>query len=100
MDMDTTEDLHGIVLNSAFKAMISNPNKVLVNMRDRTELNLNRNVLILFSPVIRNILSSVPCCITPTLFLPDISTATIIKLRDILDKGVSGDFWVSFILEN
>ena len=94
MEVDTTEDLHGIVLNSAFKAMIANPNKVLVNTGDNLELSLNRNVLILFSPLIRNILGSVPCCTTPTLYLPDIATMTIIKLRDILNKGISGDFWV------
>jgi len=93
MEVDTTEDLHGIVLNSAFKAMISNPSTVLVNTGDNLELSLNRNVLILFSPLIRNILGSVPCCTTPTLYLPDITTMTIIKLRDILNKGISGNFW-------
>merc|ERR1719318_789530 len=27
------------------------------------------------------------------MYLPDITTMTIIKLRDILNKGISGDFW-------
>eukprot|EP00092_Neocalanus_flemingeri_P037533 GFUD01040868.1.p1 GENE.GFUD01040868.1~~GFUD01040868.1.p1 ORF type:complete len:645 (-),score=162.92 GFUD01040868.1:46-1980(-) len=92
MDVDG-EDLHGLVLNSAFKAMISNPTKVLVNTGDNMELSLNRNILILFSPVLRDILSTVPCCTIPTMYLPDISTKTIIRLRDILNKGISSDFW-------
>ena len=94
MEVDTTEDLHGIVLNSAFKSMISNPSKLLVSTGDGIELSLNRNVLVLFSPLVRNILSSVPCCTVPTIYLPDINTQTIIKLRDILNIGNSGDFWV------
>jgi len=93
MEVDTTEDLHGIVLNSAFKSMISNPSKLLVSTGDGIELSLNRNVLVLFSPLVRNILSSVPCCTVPTIYLPDINTQTIIKLRDILNIGNSGDFW-------
>eukprot|EP00092_Neocalanus_flemingeri_P026307 GFUD01028520.1.p1 GENE.GFUD01028520.1~~GFUD01028520.1.p1 ORF type:complete len:657 (-),score=159.95 GFUD01028520.1:22-1992(-) len=92
MDVDG-EDLHGLVLNAAFKAMISNPTKVLVNTEDNMELSLNRNILILFSPVLRDILSTVPCCTIPTMYLPDISTKTIIRLRDILNKGISSDFW-------
>ena len=95
MEVDSTEDLHGIVLDSAFKAMISNPSKVLVNTGDNMELTLNKNVLILFSPIVRNILFSVPCCTTPTIYLPDVSTTTIIRLRDIHNKGINEDFWVS-----
>jgi len=89
VDMD---DIHGIALNSVFKSMKMNPNKVLVNTEDNLELTLNRNVLVLFSPFLRSILGSIPCCTSPTMFLPDINTRTIIKLRDILNSGVGDNF--------
>jgi len=92
MEVDSTEDLHGIVLSSAFKSMIMNPNKLLVHTGDNLELSLNRNVLVLFSPFLREILNSIPCCTVPTIFLPDINTNSIVKLRDILDNGISAKF--------
>ena len=98
MEVDTTEDLHGIVLSSAFKSMKMNPNKLLVNTGDNLELSLNRNVLILFSPFLRDVLNAIPCCTVPTIFLPGISTNTILKLRDILDSGFSASFWVGLYL--
>jgi len=82
------EDIHGIALSSVFKTMKTNPNKLLVNTEDNLELTLNRNVLALFSPFLRSTLGSIPCCTSPTMFLPDINTRTIIKLRDILNTGV------------
>ena len=100
MEVDSTEDLHGIVLSSAFKSMKMNPNKLLVHTGDNLELSLNRNVLVLFSPFLREILNSIPCCTVPTIFLPDINTNSIVKLRDILDNGISAKFLVSTISHN
>jgi len=86
------EDIHGIALSSVFKSMKTNPNKLLVNTEDNLELTLNINVLALFSPFLRSTLGSIPCCTSPTMFLPDINTRTIIKLRDILNTGVGDNF--------
>ena len=86
------EDIHGIVLNSVFNSMKMNPNKLLVNTEDNLELTLNRNLLVLFSPFLRSILGSIPCCTESTMFLPDINTRTIIKLRDILNNGTGANF--------
>ena len=47
----------------------------------------------MFSPFLRDVLNSIPCCVVPTIFLPGIHTNTILKLRDILDSGISASFW-------
>jgi len=84
------EDLHEAVLKSAFRTMICNPSRLLLHSKDGNELSLNRDVLVLFSPILRSVLTSVPCCLTPTIFLPDVSTNTILQLGDILNTGKSG----------
>jgi len=84
------EDLHEAVLKSAFRTMICNPSRLLLHSKDGNELSLNRDVLVLFSPILRSVLTSVPCCLTPTIFLPDVSTNAILKLSDILNTGKSG----------
>ena len=94
------EDLHEAVLKSAFKTMVSNPSRVMVHSKDGNELSLNRDVLVLFSPILRSVLTSVPCCSTPTIFLPDVSTNVILKLSDIFNTGKSGKLKVKNLALN
>ena len=93
-----TFDLHKAALKSAFKAMIFNSSRVMMYCKDGHELSLNRDVLVLFSPIIRSVLTSVPNCLTPTLFLPDVPTNAILMLGDILTTGKSGKSKVKNLL--
>ena len=92
------EDLHDAVLKLAFQTMISNPSRLLIHSKNGNELCLNKDVLVLFSPILRSVLSSVPACSTPTILLPDISTNVILKLGDILNSGKSGKLKVNDLL--
>ena len=91
-------DLHEAALKAAFKSMIFNSSRVMMYSKDGQELSLNRDVLVFFSPILRSVLTSVPTSVTPTLFLPDVSTNAILMLGDILTTGKSGKSKVKNLL--
>ena len=86
----TPDDLHGFVLQRAFRTMTSHPEMINIRASNNKVVAFNRDVLILFSNFVRNILSDLPCCssnVTPVILLPSISASVLIKLQDILHQG-------------
>jgi len=64
----------------------------MINIRasNNKVVAFNRDVLILFSNLVRSILRELPCCgssVTPVILLPGISASVLIKLQDILNQG-------------
>ena len=87
-----SENLHLQVLKQAFNGFLATPHKILCFTQDRKEIAVNRSVFLLLSPLLRSIISDIPSCILPTLFLPDISASSLMKLTDILQTGFSDSF--------
>ena len=86
----TPDDLHGFVLQRAFRTMTSHPEMINIRADNNKVVAFNRDVLILFSNFVRSILSDLPCCssnVTPVILLPSVSTSVLIKLQDILHQG-------------
>ena len=91
------EQDHGPVRRDLANLIINSPKRVMVRTSDNTELSLSRELLILFSPVIRNIISDITfCCSFPTIYFPDIPTTTILSIRNIIEKSMQGYPLVSF----
>ena len=86
------EDLHGQVLRQAFNGFLANPDKIMCFTQDRREIAINRNVFLLLSPLLRGLISSIPSSILPTVFLPEISASSLMKLTDILETGTAQSF--------
>jgi len=84
-----TMDLHGVVLTQAFDSLLSADNKVLVVTSDRRQLSISHPVLLLFSPLLRSALASVKDSSVPTIVLPEVSSATLMQLEDLLTSGKS-----------
>ena len=89
MSLDLTpDDLHGFVLQSAFRSMASRPELVNIRSRDNKVVSFNRDVLILFSRLVRSILSELPCSSSsPVILLPGTPASVLRKLQDILHQG-------------
>ena len=86
----TPDDLHGFVLQKAFRTMTSHPEMINIRANNNKVVAFNRDVLILFSNLVRSILRELPCCgssVTPVILLPGISASVLIKLQDILNQG-------------
>ena len=87
----SAEDLHELVLQNAFKSMSSLPEKVVVSGKNNKVVAFNRDIMMLFSSFVRDMLSNIPCCTTnatnPIIILPDVHVSTLVKLQDILHTG-------------
>merc|ERR1719186_1612244 len=55
--------------------------------QDQQYLPSHKSLLSLFSPVISHLLSSVPNCVSPTIFLPDFPASHIRSFLQILQYG-------------
>ena len=87
---DGDDDLHLLMLQSAFRLMASSPSQLVVSGRDNKKVSFPRDVLVLFSPLVRSILSNLPCqasLSSPLLTLPDVSVVTLLRIQDILTVG-------------
>ena len=87
---DGDDDLHLLMLQSAFRLMASSPSELVVSGRDNKKVSFPRDVLVLFSPLVRSILSNLPCqasLSSPLLTLPDVSVITLLRIQDILTVG-------------
>ena len=96
-DPANAEELHRLVLCEAFNNMKrGHSNKVIVSAKNGGEAILNRDLFILFSGMLRDLLSSVPQCpassISSSIILPDLSVRTILQLQDLLAQGHCEDF--------
>ena len=76
--------------------MVAFPAELLLRTKE-AEVAVNRNLLVLFSPLVRDCLAAIPPCVTPTIFLPDVSLASVISLKNLLCSGTSTNFWVRTI---
>ena len=98
----SAEDLHQLVLQNAFKSMSSLPEKVVICGKNNKVVAFNRDIMMLFSSFIRDMLSNIPCCTTnatnPIIILPEVHISTLIKLQDILHNGYCDE--ISDVLES
>ena len=86
------DDLHVLVLEAAFKLMSSSGSQVLVSGRDNKTVSFPRDLLVLFSPLLRSLLSDLPCTsrlADPVLILPEVSFTNLFRLQDLLMFGRS-----------
>ena len=67
---------HKHYINDAVKYYSELPDDVTIISGEMDEIQTNKYLLSLFSPSLRHLLST-PCCISPTLLLPDCSTFSI-----------------------
>jgi len=85
------EDLHGVVLTQAFSSLLASPRRLSVVTSDHRHLSLARSVLLLFSPLLRRLLGSVPAgAPDPALLLPGVTALTMMQLEDLLTTGSGG----------
>merc|ERR1719318_465214 len=52
-------------------------------------IKVSKSSVLLFSPFIRSLLDSVPCCKTSSLILPDFSPSSVKHLHNLLGTGAS-----------
>jgi len=79
---------HENVAKSVQKLLKDSPN-LLIHTKDDAEVGVRKSLLIMFSNYFGSCLASIPSTTTPTLILPDFSSATIHRLIEILTKGGS-----------
>ena len=94
MSPSETEDLHVVVLEAAFKLMSSGGNQVRLSGRDNKTVSFPRDLLVLFSPLLRSLLTDLPCTSKlsdPVLILPEASSTNLFRLQDLLMFGRSQD---------
>jgi len=83
------EEEFGKLLNVAFTEFISSDQqKLTIFTRDKPFL-LNKESLVIFSPFLRNILDSLPCCSQPSILLPDCSSLALQHLLNIVQYGAT-----------
>ena len=88
MSDSENDDLHKMVMKGAFEDFKSRSETVVVNGL----IHINRNVLLLFSPFLRDIVSTIPgLSDTSSIILPETSIKTIIKLQELLTTGGCSD---------
>ena len=91
-DRETKDDAHTNVLKEAFESLNSRSgSKVIISYEKQREAVLNRDLLILFSGFLRDVLASVPQCpsnnFSSYIIIPDLSVSVIMRLQDLLTKG-------------
>ena len=88
------DDRHELVLEAAFKLMSSSGSQVTLSGRDNKRVSLPRDVLVLFSPLLRSLLSDLPCIsrlADPVLILPEVTFSNLFRLQDLLMSGSCQD---------
>jgi len=74
-------------LKNALDHAIHEDTDMAIVSQDQQFLPCQKSLLSLFSPVIARLLSSVPSCASPTVFLPDFPASHIRSLLHILQYG-------------
>ena len=80
--------VHSENINNALQYMENIPNDVAIISGDNEEIQTNKYLLSVFSPTLRNLLSS-PLDTFQIIFVPDFSTLSIRNLLNILNSGFS-----------
>ena len=62
---------------------------VRILLKDGIFRNVNGELLGCFSPFVNSILKGLPCCISPTIFLPDVSAECVDHVVSILSRGTT-----------
>ena len=89
-------DLHLGVLQDAFLDLKTRQQPFIVNR----VFNFNKDILLLFSPFIRDIIFNLPpnaCMEAPSLLIPDVDVKTVMKVQELLQTGYCWD--MSSIME-
>ena len=76
-------------MSESFHGLMKNSPKILIYTKDDAEISVRSSLFTVFSKYLGPCLSAVPCCTTPTLFLPDFSSSTVHRFIEILTNGVS-----------
>ena len=84
--MGDQDDVYMEVMKTAFDVMRSDSDFISVN-----NLNVNKKILNLFSPLISSALSSIPCCASTSIILPDVSIVSIQHISQLLHGGLDSD---------
>lgn len=89
------------LISEAYQDVFLATEQLLLITKDK-KISVNRNILMVFSPVIRSIFDSLKCCSTYTITIPDCSSVAIEHLMNILSKGRSsfqGDINTSELIQ-
>lgn len=90
METESVEDLHNIVLGAAFRNLLASPSQLQVTSSEGTRLCFNQHLFLLFSPLLRSLLPTLPPMMQGeplTIFLPDTRADNLVKLAEILARG-------------
>ena len=76
-------------INNIEKAIIENGNgdEKLVFYSDSDKVLISKSFLMMFSPVIRSLVASLPCCTAPSISIPGFSLQIVQHLVRILESG-------------
>jgi len=87
---------HSKDLNVAIEDIFKSDEEITIISSDKKAVTFNKSLLILFSKSMRSCLATFSCCSFPTIFLPDCSAESVIKVHDILVKQVTKSGTKSF----
>jgi len=79
----------GQLLNVAFTNFTSSDQQKLTIFTRDKPIHLKREPLVVFSPFIRNVLDSLPCCSQPSILFPDCSSLALQHLLNIVQCGAT-----------
>jgi len=83
------EEEFGKLLNVAYTEFTSAEQQNLTIFMKDKHIQLNRKPLVVFSPFLRSILNSLPCCSKPSILLPDCSSSAMLHLLNIVLYGAT-----------
>ena len=78
---------HHTMLNEAFANIRAGKSNIQVVTREDHSVNLKKDLLLLFSPFLRSLLSSLPPSSSPLLILPSSSLPSLLALETLLATG-------------
>jgi len=78
----------GKLVSEAFKDFTKGEDKITVYTKDKP-VTLQREPLLIFSPVLRSVLDSLSCCAKPAISLPDCSSSAVQQLWRIVMEGAT-----------
>jgi len=74
-------------LKEAISIAVKEDCDVCIVSKDNKTVTCQRSLLVLYSPLIASILSSLPCCLSPTIFLPHFQEQHIRRFLHLLGSG-------------
>jgi len=83
------EEEFGKLLSLAFTEFTSSGQQEITVFTKDKPVSLNREPLVVFSPFLRSILDSLPCCFQPSILLPDCSSVALQHLLNIVLYGAT-----------